>query len=126
MILVAAMAEASAGGAVGEIARTFGVDWQHLLAQVLSFGIVCALLYWLAYEPVLRMLAERRTQIAQGLANSEKINATLASIESQRREVIAAARAEAARIVEDGRGAGRRVTEHETQRAQATAERIIR
>ena len=37
------------GGQVERIARTFGVDWPHLIAQIISFGIVCALLYWLAY-----------------------------------------------------------------------------
>ena len=39
-----------------QIAETFGVDWPHLTAQVVSFAIVCALLYWLAYKPVLAML----------------------------------------------------------------------
>jgi len=66
------------------IASTFGVDWPHLTAQVISFAIVCAALYWFAYGPVLRMLDSRRQQIAQGLANTEKINAALAGIEAQR------------------------------------------
>src|SRR5689334_13164974 len=104
MNALAVMAQSSAGGSVEEIARTFGVDWPHLVAQVISFSIVCALLYWLAYKPVLRMLEERRKQIAQGLANTEKINATLAGIETQRQEVMTAARAEAARLIEEARG----------------------
>ena len=33
------------GGQIAEIARTFGVDWPHLIAQTISFGIVCAVLY---------------------------------------------------------------------------------
>ena len=41
---------------MGQIAQTFGVDWPHLAAQVVSFSIVCALLYWLAYKRVLDML----------------------------------------------------------------------
>ena len=84
-----------AAGRSQEIARTFGVDWPHLTAQIISFGIVCALLYWLAYQPVLRMLDERRQQIAQGLANTEKINAALAGIEAQRQGVLADAQAQA-------------------------------
>ena len=36
---------AQGGGALAEVARTFGVDWQHLGAQTVSFGIVCAVLY---------------------------------------------------------------------------------
>ena len=63
---------------VDSIAKTFGVSWSHLTAQMISFGIVCAILYWLAYKPVLRMLDERRKQITQGLENTAKINAALA------------------------------------------------
>ena len=28
------------GGQLGDVARTFGVDWPHLGAQIVSFGIV--------------------------------------------------------------------------------------
>ena len=37
-------------GQVAQIARTFGVDWTHLGAQIISFGIVCAVLYKFAYR----------------------------------------------------------------------------
>ena len=119
------MVQSSAGGQVEEIARTFGVDWSHLSAQMISFSIVCALLYWLAYKPVLRMLEERRQQIAQGLANTEKINAALAAIETQRKEAMTVAQAEATRLIEEARGIARRVTEQETQRARAAAEQLV-
>src|SRR5439155_1453481 len=84
-----------------------------------------ALLYWLAYKPVLRMLEERRQQIAQGLANTEKINAALAAIETQRKEAMTVAQAEATRLIEEARGIARRVTEQETQRARAAAEQLV-
>src|SRR5215467_9134290 len=103
MYVIALAADQAGGGQVAEIARTFGVDWPHLGAQMISFSIVCALLYWLAYKPVLKMLAARREQIALGLANTEKINATLASIESQRQDVLAGAREEARRLMLDAR-----------------------
>ena len=61
------------GGLVEQVARTFGVNWPHLLAQIVSFGIVCFVLYVFAYKPILRMLEVRRQQIAGGLANAEKI-----------------------------------------------------
>ncbi|TMA94980.1 MAG: F0F1 ATP synthase subunit B [Deltaproteobacteria bacterium] len=125
MNVLAVTVESSGGGRVEEIARTFGVDWPHLAAQVVSFSIVCALLYWFAYKPVLRMLEERRRQIAQGLANTEKINAALAAIETQRREIMTAARTEAARLIEEARGVARRVKEQETQRAVAAAEQLV-
>ena len=76
---------------VEQIARTFGVDWPHLIAQTVSFSIVCALLYWLAYRPILTMLAARREQIATGLANAAKIKAELDKTEAQRQAVLAQA-----------------------------------
>src|SRR5215471_21009333 len=70
------------GGQVEKIATTFGVDWPHLLAQIISFCIVCAILYWFAYKPILQMLEQRRRQIELGLANAEQINAELARTEA--------------------------------------------
>lgn len=113
------------GGPVQEIARTFGVDWPHLIAQIISFSIVCLLLYLFAYKPVLRMLAQRRQLIAQGLANSEQIKAELAKTESQRQEVIAQANSEANHLIEEARAAAVRLREHETQKAIAAAEQIM-
>ena len=118
-------AEAQEGGPIQQIARTFGVDWPHLIAQIISFSIVCVLLYLFAYKPVLRMLAQRRQLIAQGLANSEQIKAELAKTESQRQEVIARANTEADHLVEEARTAAARLREHEMQKAIAAAEQIM-
>src|SRR5215472_5539835 len=119
------LAEAVGGGPVQEIARTFGVDWGHLGAQIISFGIVCALLYKFAYRRVLQMLEQRRQQIAEGLANAEKIKAELARTESQRQETLAQANAQATKLIEEAREAAARVQEQETQKAIAAAESII-
>ena len=108
-----------------QIAQTFGVDWPHLIAQVASFSIVCALLYRLAYTPILAMLATRRQLIAQGLANTAKINAALAGIELQRQQIITAAQEEAAHLVDEGRKVAKRIREQEAQRATALADRVV-
>jgi F-type H+-transporting ATPase subunit b len=126
MTVFGAMAASQPGGPVGEIARTFGVDWPHLMAQVIGFSIVCALLYWLAYEPVLRALADRRARIADGLANAKRIEDRLAAVETERQHVLTAAQTEGARIIDEARAAGRRVTDRETARATAAAEQIVR
>jgi F-type H+-transporting ATPase subunit b len=122
---VLALMVQSGGGQAESIASTFGVDWPHLGAQIISFSIVCALLYKLAYKPVLRVLEERRQQIALGLANTEKINAALANIEVQRKEVLATAQGEATQIIADAREVARRLNEQETQRAVVAAEQIM-
>ena len=112
-------------GPVEKIALTFGVDWPHLTAQFISFAIVCVALYWLAYQPVLRMLEARRQQIALGQANAEKINAALANIESQRKSVMADAQAHSQQLIAEARDIAKRLQEQEAQRSIVTAERIL-
>ena len=125
MTVIALLLQNEGEGAVASIARTFGVNWPHLTAQLISFAIVCAALYWFAYRPVLRMLESRRQQIAQGLANTEKINAALAGIEAQRKSVMADAQAQSARLIAEAREIAKRLQEQETQRSMAAAEQIV-
>jgi F-type H+-transporting ATPase subunit b len=125
MHAVALLVIASGGGQMGEIARTFGVDWPHLVAQIISFCIVCILLQRFAYKPVLKMLEERRQQIAQGQAHAEQIKAELARTEEQRRGVLDEANTQATKLIDEGRAAAARVQEQETQKAIAAAEQIM-
>lgn len=119
------LAQAGGEGPVQEIARTFGVDWQHLIAQIISFCIVCALLYKFAYRRVLSMLEQRREQIAESLANTDKIKAELARTEAQRQETMVQANAQATKLIDEARAVAARVQEQETQKAIAAAEGII-
>lgn len=112
-------------GQIERIATTFGVAWPHLIAQTLSFTVVCAVLYWFAYRPILQMLEQRRRQIADGLANAERIRAELAKTEAQRHEVLTKAHAEAKGIVRDARAAAARIEAQGTQQANATAQEIL-
>ncbi len=119
------LAEAGAENPVAEIARTFGVDWAHLIAQIISFSIVCTLLYLFAYKRVLAMLEQRRQRIAESLANAEKIKAELAKAESQRQEIISQANTQANKLIEEARASAARILTQESQKAVATAEQII-
>ena len=116
---------AQGGGQIQQIAETFGVDWQHLIAQIISFGIVCFVLNRFAYRPVLAILEKRRQQIAEGQSNAEKIKAELARIETQRQEKMAEVNAQATKMIEEARAAAKRVQEEETQKALAAANQIM-
>jgi F-type H+-transporting ATPase subunit b len=122
---VVALQAAEGVGQIQEIARTFGVDWTHLFAQILSFGIVCAVLYRLAYAPILQMLEARRAQIASGLANAAKIKAELARIEVERLDILRKAGEDGKQLIVEARAVAARVEAEESRRATATAERIV-
>lgn len=125
MLLALAVQSATESGQIETVARTFGVDWTHLGAQIISFGIVCAVLYLLAYKPILRILEARREQIASGLANADKIKAELARIDAERLGILTKADAEGKRLIEEARAAAARVQAEETQKAIAAAEQIL-
>lgn len=125
MLVLALQTTAESTGQIEEIARTFGVNWPHLLSQIVSFGIVCLVLYLVAYKPLLQMLAARREQIAAGLANAERIKAELARIEQQRLDVLAKAETEGKHLIEEARAAAVRVGSAETQKAISAAEQIL-
>jgi F-type H+-transporting ATPase subunit b len=125
MLVLAMQTAAETGGQVGEIARTFGVDWPHLISQSISFAIVCAVLYAFAYKPILQILEARRQQIASGLANAQKIKAELTRIESERQAVLAKAGDEGRRLIDEARAAAARVQADETQKATSAAEQIL-
>ena len=122
---VLALEIAAEGGQIEQIAATFGVDWTHLGAQIVSFSIVCGVLYVLAYKPILRMLEARRQQIAAGLANAESIKAELARIEIERQNVLRKADVEGKQLIEEARAAAARVQSEETRKAIAAAEQIL-
>ncbi len=107
------------------IAETFGVDWHQLIAQIISFCIVAALLYFFAYKRILQVLEERRQRIAEGLANADKIKAELARTEAARLEVMHQANVQSNKVIEEARAAAARILEQESQKAIATAEQII-
>src|SRR4051812_22650373 len=71
------------------------------------------------------MLNERRRQIEQGLADTQKIKAELAQTEILRQQVLMQANARATKLIEEARAAAARVQEQETQKAIAAAEQII-
>src|SRR5947209_13090729 len=95
---------AEAGGVadtVKEIAGNFGVDWPHLIAQIVSFTIVAIALHKFAYKPVLAILEERRQRITEGLANAERIKVEVAKTESARQEILSQANTQATKLIEE-------------------------
>jgi len=113
------------GGMIETTAKTFGVDFPHLLAQIISFSIVAFMLHRFAYKPILQALEDRKQRIAESLSNAEKIKAELAKTETARQEVLNAANSQANQLIAEARLAAARVQETEIQKAIAAAEQII-
>ena len=116
---------AAADNPVAEIAHQFGVTWQLLISQIILFLIVAFALKKFAYAPILEMLEQRRTRIAESLVNADRIKAELANAQAKANEVITQASLQANKIIEESRTAAAKVGEIERQKAIADASSII-
>ncbi len=111
---------------MGGIAKTFGVNWQLFISQLVAFIVVALVLKKFAYKPVLDMLEQRRERIAQAEANAEEIQSELAETQAERDKVLAEANQKAEQLIADAKEAARQVGEAEGQKAVKQAEEIIR
>ena len=110
---------------MGETIEALGIYWPKLIAQTVNFGIVLFVLWRWAYRPILALLEQRRVQIADSMANAQKIKEELAKTEAARLAILNQANLQANQLIVEARAAAVRVQEVETQKAIDTAEQII-
>jgi F-type H+-transporting ATPase subunit b len=85
------------------IISTFHIDWKIIVAQMINFGIVLAVLYIYALKPLNKLMKERGDKIAKGVDDAKSNAATLVSTRAEYDSVIAKARAEASNIFQEGK-----------------------
>jgi F-type H+-transporting ATPase subunit b len=91
---------------MGAVLGTFGVDWRLLLINAINFGVLMLALWYFLYQPVTRVLEERREKVAKGVEDAQAAHEKLEEIEHSREGVLAQAGREADKLVEEARAAG--------------------
>jgi F-type H+-transporting ATPase subunit b len=119
------LAAAGALDSAKETLETFGWDWRLFLSQVISFTIVALLLRRFAYQPILKVLHERRDRIEESLRNADRIKQELADAEKRQVEILAKANADAQKMIDEARQSAGIVAERKQQEAIAAAEQIM-
>ena len=117
--------EASDGGVVGEITRTFHVTWPLFISQCVSFLIVALLLMKFAFKPIQQMLEQRRGRIAAGEAKLAQIEKQLAESEITTAAAIAKANEEATRLINEAKESSVAFSAQKSQEAIAAAQQIL-
>lgn len=82
---------------------TFHIDWKIMAAQLVNFGIVIAVLYFFALKPLKKLMSERSQKIEGGIADAKTNAEVLKSTKAEYDKAIAAARAEATNIFNEGK-----------------------
>ena len=80
--------------------ETFHIDWRLLIAQVINFSVVFAVLYWFVFKPLARVMAERSGKIDKSLETAKKVEAKLAQTQAEFNKAINEAKKQANLILE--------------------------
>jgi F-type H+-transporting ATPase subunit b len=80
-----------------------GIEPTLLIAQIVNFLIIVALLTKYLYKPILAMLEKRKKEIAEGLALTAKMQEEEERLKEKREKVLEAARKEAQGILDSVR-----------------------
>lgn len=98
----AAQEVASATEATGGLG-TLGINLKIFLAQLLNFAIVLLVLWKWAYKPIVKLLEERQEKIEHGVKQADDVEKRVQDLERERHEVMATAKSDAAKVLEDVR-----------------------
>jgi F-type H+-transporting ATPase subunit b len=102
-----------------------GIDVGVLIAQLVNFFLLLALLTLVLYRPVLKMLRERSERIAKGLENAELAEKRALQAEADYEKRLEEARREAQAIVAQAREAAEKERQAILSRAQAEAQELL-
>ncbi len=102
-----------------------GISVPTLVAQLINFGILLLLLYFVLYKPVIRMLNERSNRIKASMEQAEQIEQKMAETEERVREQLEAARREGQNILSQAGQMGEQAKEAARREARQEAEAIM-
>lgn len=92
---------------------------------LLAFVILLLILKKFAWKPILSMLNERETNIAESIASAEKVKAEMAQIKADNEKMMIQAREESGRLLKEAKDIKDKMIADAKAQAQAEASKII-
>lgn len=104
--------------------EALGINLGYLLVQIIAFIVIYTFLTRWVYDPLNRALQERRARIAKGLEDAAAAAKARQNAEAEAEKILAQARAEAGKLIEESRSRGEEVGRQVEAEARAEADRI--
>ena len=102
-----------------------GINLPSLIIYLVNFGILLAVLYVLAYKPLLRAIDQRAERISESLAAADRARDEAASSQAAIEEQLNEARREGQRLLDQAKEASDRFREEEMERARTEATTFV-
>ncbi|MEA3273492.1 MAG: F0F1 ATP synthase subunit B [Patescibacteria group bacterium] len=84
-----------------ELIEKLGIDWKILIAQIINFSLLLAILYYFLYKPILNVLEKRRKKIKKSLREADAINKRMENVRLEIEKKITQSEKEATQIIKD-------------------------
>jgi len=109
---------------MNELVKTFHIEVGSIIAQLVNFAIVMAVLYIFAYKPILKVLNERSKKIEKGLKDAEEAAKKIKETEEKEKEILKKSQIQASQIVEKAGADGEKVGKEKIEQARQEIERM--
>lgn len=107
-----------------ELVKTFHIDWKLLLAQIINFGIVLAVLWYFALKPLLKVMNKRSSDIAKSLQDAKEVETRLNEAQATKEKIIVEAQKEAQIIVEKSYHESEKIKEEKLKETRQEMEQL--
>ena len=111
---------------MAELIHQLGIDWRLIIAQMINFLILMAILYRFAYKPLIKILEERRKKIEKSIDDAKAIEENMSRSMAERQQIVAEARRDAGRIMEETKVIATNHKNAAMAEAKTEAEKIIK
>lgn len=88
---------------MGSLIETFHIDIKLIVAQLVNFLIVAAVLWFFAVKPLMKIMQQRTNKIEKSLKDARKIEERLKVTEEESRKIIKEAQKQAADLLEQAK-----------------------
>ena len=87
-----------------QLISQLGIDWHLLLSQAVNFLLLLIILRFVAYQPLLKLLRDRRLRIEEGLVKAQEAERRLHDVDEIGKEKLKAAEETAIGIIKRTEG----------------------
>lgn len=108
-----------------ELVKTFHIDWKLLVAQIVNFTIVLAVLWHFALKPLNKVMNKRTTDIEQSLKNAEEVEKKLKQAAEAKDRIVIDAKKEAQVIMEKSSQDAEKIKNDKLQETRTEMEKIV-
>ncbi|MDR1695019.1 MAG: F0F1 ATP synthase subunit B [Endomicrobium sp.] len=108
-----------------EIFKIFGLEKSLLFFQIVNFLIVAFILKKFLYNPLMKMLDERKNKIDKGLKDAEDARISLENAAQERQKILSAAKADADALAASSKVSLEETKEKLTAEAKNRSQQII-